>query len=340
MKIQATKKFSPSLLVSLLLVVQACRSVSATKQAGSPPVASPVEASPAATSGDSPLKLVQDEFRSTYEAARDRTVTMLSTLIVSRFSDLFLFRSGMPTLEGKGIPPKYLRLHRTAHVPFVVYLKVEPYFGQPLPDTCRTELDNYKVRLEAAVPDLVNYEFTDAEQGWQKEILRETCDYLTTILQVGAAHRQEFDEYERGVHGAVMELADSAGASQVEATHRLVTEWRKLLTDQEWQRLRVLVVGPRQPRHDNAATQYFAAVFPGVSNSLYPGESTRVFFLESLTINRKDKAFEEERGALAALLLDRKASTEFFNNPYRMSVDIVADGARDRIEELDLSVLR
>ena len=170
-------------------------------------------------------------------------------------------------------------------------------------------------------------------------MLSESVKYLEETLTAGVIDRQSFDNYERRVHRAVMDLVSAAGAAQVDATHKQVSEWRKLMSDDEWRHLLALGIGPRQPRQANAATQCLSAILPGISNSPFPGESTRVFFLESLDINRDDKTFEKERGVLAALILDRRASIEFFNNPDRMSIDVMADVARDRIDELDLSPL-
>ena len=113
-------------------------------------VTSPARSPASSDAPDTPLKQVQAEFRPGYEAARERIASSLSPLIVSRLGDLFLFRDGMPTLQGKGIPPKHLRLHRTAHAPFFLYLKLEPQFGQASSSASREDLVSYKALLDAA----------------------------------------------------------------------------------------------------------------------------------------------------------------------------------------------
>jgi len=134
-----------------------------------------------------------------------------------------------------------------------------------------------------------------------------------------------------------MALADVAGAAQVNATHSVMVEWRKKLTDDEWDRLRVIIIGVRQPRHDYTATQYFAALLPDRGNSVFPGENRRVFYVERLVIDTADRCFKKERLAVATLILDTSASETIFNDPNRMSIDVMADGARRRIGELDLT---
>ena len=93
-------------------------------------------------------------------------------------------------------------------------------------------------------------------------------------------------------------------------------------------------------RHDSVATQYFAALFPERSNSLFPGENERVFYVERLSFDRADTEFELERSAVSTLLLDAEASRALFNNPDRMRIDVMADGARRRVAEIEFGKLR
>ena len=98
-----------------------------------------------------------------------------------------------------------------------------------------------------------------------------------------------------------------------------------------------IIIGFRQPRYDYTATQYFAALLPDRGNSVFPGENRRVFYVERLVIDRADRCFKKERLAVATLILDTSASETIFNDPNRMSIDVMADGARRWIGELDLT---
>lgn len=291
---------------------------------------------------DSPLKALQGTFRPTYDAARDFVDANLSPFVVVRLSDLFLIKDGMVIAEAKGIPRKYHLLHRTAHVPFVIYLKINRFFGSPLPGSVSSELAEYRRLIDPSIADLTNseYSFTTEEIADQEFILRSSAAYLDRLATEVIASREAFSAYRVQVAGAMMKLADAAGAAQVDATHAVMLSWKEKLTIEEWIALRVLIIGFRQPRHDYAATQYFSSIFPDRSNSLFPGESDRVVYIEASSIDRTDKSFKEARKSLAALLLDSEASQSFFNNRYRMSIDVMADGARRRIGELDLSALQ
>jgi len=290
------------------------------------------------TPGATPaLQKLRAEFRPTYTAARTRLESELSPLIVAQFSDLLLIKDGNVVAEGKGIPRKYHLLHRTAHVPLVIFLKLHRDFGQPLEKAVADDAAAYRALVNAATTDLAQREFTPDEIAWQLTVLRESAAFLDQAHLGAVMSREEFEDYRSRVYGPMTKLADAAGAAQIDATHAVVSEWRRThLTEEEWSRVRVMIVGPRQPRHDYAATQYFAALFPERHNSLFPGESQRVFYVESLAIDTKDRVFEKERRTVAAILLDEAASEAIFHDPYRMSIDVMADGARRRVRELNI----
>jgi len=306
--------------------------------------ASVTSAAPAALSGqptgtETPLRALHSVFRSAYDRARDAEIAGMSPLVVARFSDLYLIRDGQVIAQGKGIPGKYHLLHRTAHVPLVMFCAGLGAGGGALTPERRSELERYAVLLASAREDLGNYGFSNAEIAAQELLIDESRRFIGDALQTGAILPRALIAYRTRVAAAMMLLADLAGAAQVDATHELLSSWRGLVSDEEWARLRVVIVGPRQPRHNYAATQYFAAVFGGDRNSVFPGETDRVFYVESLTFDPKDRAFLSEKKAVATIVLDRQASSALFNDPYRMSIDVMADGAARRIGELDLSSL-
>ncbi len=293
-----------------------------------------------AAGATSPLKDLLPQFRMAYETERNRVDRELPPLVIVRFSDVFLVKDSQIVATGKGIPSAYHLLHRTAHVPFTIFLKLNAHFGNSLTPELKADLDRFREMVEAAIDDLGNHAFSPEEIEAQKTVLEASVKYLGDLEPGAVLNSKEFHRYRAQIAGPMMYLADSAGAAQVNATHSLMSAWRATLSDDEWSRLLVVIVGFRQPRHDYAATQYFNALFPASANSIFPGETQRVFYVESLDINRDDREFKAARKAVAALILDTQASEAFFNNPYRMSIDVMADGARRRIAELDLTELR
>ena len=240
--------------------------------------------------------------------------------------------------QGKGIPPKYFHLRHIAHVPFVLYLKVEPtiHRGQRLNPE---ELRQYRELLQNARNDMLTnatYAFTDNEKQLQNRVLDESERFVNSTLKEGGTTVEKYKDYSASVRKDVKALADLAGQEHVDAIHGVITKWRQngTLSPEDWNKVRVLNLGLKQPRCESAVTQYFNWCFKGESNSVFPGETTRVVYVETPKIVTTDREWLIERNSAAAVVLDRIASELLFGDPGRMSVDIVADGARARIKEL------
>ena len=127
----------------------------------------------------------------------------------------------------------------------------------------------------------------------------------------------------------MLQNAWDAGCEQIKTTHAQMMEWKKQLTQEDWTNLKVVNVARHQARYRNAATQYFHWLFgddgPGWG---YPGESMRVIFAETLG---KDGTSIDE---LTTVEIDADASEAFFKNRWRMSEDILSNGAAACVAKL------
>ncbi|MCC6743903.1 MAG: hypothetical protein IT175_08580 [Acidobacteria bacterium] len=102
----------------------------------------------------------------------------------------------------------------------------------------------------------------------------------------------------------------------------IVTRWRATLTADEWSRLHVVIMGVHMARDGELAQQYFVRLLGE------PGEGRRVVYAEGI--------FDEARALdlLGTHVLDGRAGTAFFGHDLRMHRDILADAARERLDEL------
>lgn len=280
------------------------------------------------------------EFRESYAAARGAVDEGLSPLIVVRFNDVYLIRDREVVEHGIGVPAKYMALRVVAHVPLAIYLRLEHEFGSPLGSDAVAELAEIRAACDDAASSLAGQGFTAEEAAWQRAVIDATREFLDPLEAGAVVSESQFDAYQSRIHDPMMAMSDRAGELQVEALHNLMLAWRPLFSDEEWATVRVMVIGPRQPRNGCPPTRYFAALFGGSPNTLYPGESSRVFYVESVNIDGSDTSFVNERKLVATMILDGDASSVFFEDPHRMSSDVMSDGAARRIEALDLSALR
>ena len=108
----------------------------------------------------------------------------------------------------------------------------------------------------------------------------------------------------------------------MDATHAQVSAWRRDLSPQEWNQLRVLIIGPHTPREDLVVTQYFLRLLRE------PIEGRRVVYAESLW--EEPKALD----LLGTHLLDGSIGEAFFSDDMRMHRDLLGDAASQYLSRL------
>ncbi len=115
----------------------------------------------------------------------------------------------------------------------------------------------------------------------------------------------------------VMANAAAAARAALDMLDHQVRAWKAELTAQEWDALTIIVVGRQLPRNQNLAVQYFARLLG------QPGEGKRLIYAEGLG--------DEPRSLdlLATYRVDTQIGIDFFNDPSRMTRDLLSDGARD-----------
>jgi len=114
--------------------------------------------------------------------------------------------------------------------------------------------------------------------------------------------------------------------------HAQMMQWKSTMTEQEWKRIVAINPGVIQPRYRNLATQYFGWLFRAPAPPwAYPGENERVIYSEFQHPHR------DSAQLLASFSIDADASTAFFGNKWRLSEDLLSDGAARCIAQLPVS---
>jgi len=113
----------------------------------------------------------------------------------------------------------------------------------------------------------------------------------------------------------VLANAADAATAQLDGLHALVQQWRGEMGEAEWQRLYVVILGPRMPRAGNLQFAYFANALGNAAID------QRLFYAEGI--------FDVKGGLdlLATIITDRELSAAVFDDPLRMDRDLLADGA-------------
>jgi hypothetical protein len=292
-----------------------------------------------------PLEELNQVFRAAYAAERDRVQRSQRTVILLRPGGASLFRNGQLVETVRVIPAEYLNLRYAAHVPFMVFLKLHPLCGRPFDAPARADLEHCLELLQQAEPALARTRLSEVQLRRQRRIFAEAIAFLKPALAAGRVESDPLWRYARAASVDIEQNMREAGAAQVDGIHEQLLKWRQQIPGPEWRTARFIMRGGQQPRGGSAVTLYFSALLkdPGDGRG-YLGESTGFVYREDSSLPATGGApanpWEADLELLAAVDLDAVASEALFSDPDRLAIDIVSDGARARIRQLDLSPLQ
>jgi hypothetical protein len=322
---------------ALCILLAGCRS-SAVKAFVPARTASPVTASqtnPSSPSGPplipaGPLGDLDQLFIDSYMSTRSQTIEKAPPFVVVSGNNLILHRNGQKD-SVRVIPDLYHALKDIAHLPFTVYLQLSPPANVPTPltEAQTIQLQKLLMRIEAVQRVLATGGYNSNEMGRQTEILETSNAIVSSALKTKRVDRPSLDSFAHRMGPLMLLNANDAGCIQIQGTHAQMMKWKEPLSAYEWQHLTVVNRARHQARYRNAATQYFHWLLNDSSTSWsYPGESMRVIYAESLAPK------EEAQDELGTVVIDAQVSTAFFDDPWRLSEDILSNGADECIKKL------
>ena len=267
-----------------------------------------------------------------YKERRETVKTNTSPLIVANFSSLTLHWNGVAETNSS-VPDIYHALKAVAHVPLGIYLRVDPWSkgaGGSIPDAVLQGLKAYQDQIDLAENSLSQAGFSQSQLERQERVLGACKAYLTKVIGTTRSPRKELLSFTRALGPLMLENANEAASAQLDMTHAVVMKWKKRIPPAEWKRLVVVVPALQMPRRMNIMTQYFAKVLGEPSHNLgYPLESRRLIYAEFI-LNGRDPL-----DLMATTFVDRDASEAFFGDRWRMSRDLLADGAKEYLKRLN-----
>jgi len=245
-------------------------------------------------------------------------------------NNLILHRGGR--VESKRVlPDRFHALKDVSHVPFLLYLRLEPFSARDkrLSEAGITGLQTLSAKISAARDALATGGFNDVQMKRQQEILDGSLALLRTVIETKRIPRTTLDEFTHRMASLMDENVDDAACLAIQGMNAQMMQWKKSMTEEEWSRIVAINPGVIQPRYRSLATQYFAWLFPAPAPPwAYPGENQRVIYSEFQHPHR------DPDEVLASFFIDAEASTAFFGNRWRLSEDLLADGAARCIAKL------
>jgi len=287
---------------------------------------------PGATAAHAPDPLgdLDSSFLEAYTSLMASVTKAGQPYIVVAGSNLVLHRKGQQE-SVRVLPDIYHALKDVAHIPFTIYLRLVAAASSdtPLTDEQLAQLRKFSTQLVSGRAALPAAGFDALQLSRQQKIFDESISFLNATIEAKRISQPTLESFTRAMGPLLLADADDAACYQVQATHSQMMKWKSALTNEEWNHLVVVNMSGHQPRYRNVETQYFGWLFntQGPQWS-YPGESARMIYAESLPPGQG--ATEE----LAAVEIDAEAARAFFGNQWRLSEDLLSDGAAKCIAKL------
>lgn len=278
-----------------------------------------------AQSPDDPLtqRLVEINraVRGAYAEEKARRLATTDPVMIVAFDELIFRHKGQEKRENF-TPPLYHQLKGLAHIPLGIYaVLAAPARGEDN-TAWRPALAALRAQMMAIVPLLDELKLPRKDLRRQHEIFRNSLGFIDEVIAAGRVTQDELHDFTNGIAPAILANAYDASEKQLEGLHALVTRWRAALSDEEWNRLYVVVLGPKVARDGNAQFEYFAYAMGREAID------TRLIYAEGM--------FTVPQGLdlLATLVRDRDASDYFFDDPMRLDRDLLADAAQLHLKRI------
>jgi hypothetical protein len=219
----------------------------------------------------------------------------------------------------------YHQLKAISHTAFGVQLWLMSSSGEALGEAELLEFQ--EKRLEIAATQTALALLPDGERATPAELLQKTNDIVVQVLHDRRVDPNHAATFARQIEPLVMKMAAVAVRLELDALHRVVTEWRSEMGDAKWRSTYVVLGDYHQPRYRNAARQYFDRVLreqEGIGAEF----ENRIVYAEGIL---------DLGGAvdlLARHLIDQHASQLIFGDKSRLQKDLLADAAGVYLEEL------
>lgn len=257
---------------------------------------------------------VNGAFRAAYSKTKKDLIKAADPVILEEGGKVVLLHAGKRT-EREYQSPRYDEVKTICHIPLALHVMLLNQ-GE-LGDDAIADLGRYREKVVAAQKSLKERGYEGELLTRQKKVVTDSLDFLDGVAKRRKITAEELQTFTREMGKQMTPLVDEIARLQIDTLDAAVQAFRKELTDEEWQRLKVVVMGSAMPRQQHIVVQYFAKLLGE------PGEGRRIIYAEGLWT--EDKALD----LLGKHLLDGPIGRDFFGDDRRMMRDLLADAAKE-----------
>lgn len=255
-----------------------------------------------------------DKFRELYAEARSRMIKLSQPTIIV-FGDEIVLLDGPDRSSRKFISDKYTLLKSVDHISLAVFVCLKLDTDKPLTPERLQQLDQVKRLTQKALASLDKCNLDADTLVRQKLIINKSLAVIEKVEQQKTISSGELQAFCRDISKPVMQNADEGVASQLSTIDSIVRKWRDSLSEEKWNKLKVVIVSGHMPREQQSNMQYFSKLLK------QKREGDRLIYCEGLS---------EENDALNLLAthgIDREIAIAYFDDEWRMHRDLLSDGA-------------
>lgn len=264
------------------------------------------------------LEQLDHRFVEIYEETRAKVVEQQkeSGLIVIDDDVLLLYRRNHPTQRFPGLkPPIYTKMKTLGHIPLAAFCLFCDHTGGRLTTGLLAKISEFRGALESSAEDLDTSD--EVQQGILPKpspVYAKVIAFLDAVIAKEGASGEEIGAFAQSVGEDIPPLLAAAARAQLDACNVLVTHIRQqLLSNDQWDEVRVLILGPYMARQGQLFLQYFSQLL----NTSPQGDRRLVYF----DGDDLQGAFDR----LGTTMLDAMASHAIFGDRERLHRDVLAD---------------
>ena len=264
------------------------------------------------------LEQLDHRFVEIYEETRAKVVEQQkeSGLIVIDDDVLLLYRRNHPTQRFPGLkPPIYTKMKTLGHIPLAAFCLFCDHTGGRLTTGLLAKISEFRGALESSAEDLDTSD--EVQQGILPKpspVYAKVIAFLDALIAKEGASGEEIAAFAQSVGEDIPPLLAAAARAQLDACNVLVTHIRQqLLSNDQWDEIRVLILGPYMARQGQLFLQYFSQLL----NTSPQGDRRLVYF----DGDDLQGAFDR----LGTTMLDAMASHAIFGDRERLHRDVLAD---------------
>jgi hypothetical protein len=275
---------------------------------------------PSLTEAEARLAAINALARGHYTRARD-AVLAEGPVIVVEAEAVTLLNTGSSE-RVLYLPARYRHFKALGHVAMGLWSLLDLHLEKPVDPGLRSALTAYRNELAGLQPHIAALGLRWDDSNRQREILATSIAFIDAVLASGRVRTDERRAWADEIAPALLGNAYDAAELQITALHTLVERWRTGLAPDQWESLRVVVLGPNRPREAHPPYAYFVRRLGA--------EAIGRRLVNADNIDAASGGLD----LLATTLTDARVAADFFGDSGRLQRGLLSDATTVLLDRL------